>query len=163
MTTFECYACQTTASHRLHEVPKERLEDLIPFSHQNPPQISDRVERGFSVDAPLKLIPRMFNGRHGRIDRGPPLHTVGDLRRVLEREWNQIFQAFFMNLMESMRRRCLACIASNGGHTRYWAGSSCCDFWFAPQGAFPSILGMDFLLNLVLNTLLVCKNDFSLK
>ena len=54
-----------------------------------------------------------------RVDRGPPLHTVADLRRALVREWNQIPQAFFRNLVESMRRRCLACIASNGGHTRY--------------------------------------------
>ena len=122
MTTigcYACYACQTTASHRLHEVPKERLEDLAAFAHQNLPQITDRVEMGSSVDAPLKLIPCMFNGRHGRIDRGPPLHTVGDLRRALVREWNQIIQAFFRNLVESMRRSCLACIASNGGHTRY--------------------------------------------
>ena len=54
-----------------------------------------------------------------RIDRGPPLHTVADLRRALVREWNQIPQAFFRNLVESMRHRCLACIASNGGHTHY--------------------------------------------
>ena len=59
-----CCACQITASQRLHEVPKERLGDLVPFQHQCPPQISDRLERGSSVDAPLKLVPCMFNRRH---------------------------------------------------------------------------------------------------
>ena len=63
MTTVGCYACQKTASRRLHEVPKERLVDLVPFPDQGPPQISDHVERGSSVDAPLKLV-CMFNRRH---------------------------------------------------------------------------------------------------
>ena len=46
MTTVGCYVCQTTASHRLQEVPKERLGDLVPFPHQGLPQISDLVKRG---------------------------------------------------------------------------------------------------------------------
>ena len=119
MTTFGCYACQTTASHRLHEVHKEHIGDLVPFPHQNPPQITDRVERGSSVDVPMAPIEHAWDELQRPIDRDPPHDTVGDLRWVLVREWNQIPYAFFMNLVESMRRRRLACIASNGGHTRY--------------------------------------------
>ena len=32
----------------------------------------------------------------------------------------QLPQVFFQRLVDSMRRRCTACIAANGGHTRYW-------------------------------------------
>ena len=64
MTTVGYYACRTTASHRLHEVPREHQGDLVPFPHQGPPQISDLVERGSFVDAPLKFVPCLFNGRH---------------------------------------------------------------------------------------------------
>ena len=42
-----------------------------------------------------------------------------DLSRALVRIWNGISQAFFRTLIASMRRRCQACIDSNGGRTRY--------------------------------------------
>ena len=45
--------------------------------------------------------------------------TLPDLSRALVRIWNGIPQAFFRTLVTSMRRRCQACIDSNGGHTRY--------------------------------------------
>ena len=45
--------------------------------------------------------------------------TLPDLSRALARIWNGIPQAFFRTLVASMRRRCQACIDSNGGHTRY--------------------------------------------
>ena len=71
MTTVGCYAFQTTPFHRLYEVPKERLGDLVPFPHQGLPQISDRVRRGSSIDAPLKLVPCVFNWRHVWAEGGP--------------------------------------------------------------------------------------------
>lgn len=45
--------------------------------------------------------------------------TLAELSRALVRIWNGIPQAFFNNLVGSMRRRCNACITANGGHTRY--------------------------------------------
>ena len=45
--------------------------------------------------------------------------TLPDLSRALVRNWNGIPQAFFRTLVASMRRRCQACIDSNGRHTRY--------------------------------------------
>ena len=43
-----------------------------------------------------------------------------DLSCAFVRIWNGIPQAFFRTLVASVRRRCQACIDSNGGHTRYW-------------------------------------------
>ena len=45
--------------------------------------------------------------------------TLAELSRALVRIWNGIPQAFFTNLVGSMRRRCNASITANGGHTRY--------------------------------------------
>ena len=45
--------------------------------------------------------------------------TLAELSRALFRIWNGIPQAFFTNLVGSMRRRCNACINADGGHTRY--------------------------------------------
>jgi hypothetical protein len=46
--------------------------------------------------------------------------TLAEIGLALIRIWNNIPQAFFNNLVGSMRRRCQACINANGGHTRYW-------------------------------------------
>ena len=45
--------------------------------------------------------------------------TLAELSHALVRIWNSIPQAFFTNLVGSMRRRSNACITANGGHTRY--------------------------------------------
>ena len=45
--------------------------------------------------------------------------TLAELSHALVRIWNSIPQAFFTNLVGSMRWRCNACITANGGHTRY--------------------------------------------
>ena len=45
--------------------------------------------------------------------------TLAELSRAIVPIWNGIPQAFFTNLVGSMRRRCNAYITANGGHTRY--------------------------------------------
>ena len=45
--------------------------------------------------------------------------TLAEMGPALIRIWNSIPQAFFNNLVRSMRRRCQACINVNGGHTCY--------------------------------------------
>ena len=45
--------------------------------------------------------------------------TLAALGQTLVQIWNGIAQVFFNNLVGSMRRRCQACIDTNGGHTRY--------------------------------------------
>lgn len=45
--------------------------------------------------------------------------TLADLPQILTRAWNRIDQEQIRNLINSMRRRCLAVIENHGGHTRY--------------------------------------------
>ena len=47
------------------------------------------------------------------------VNNVADLSRALQQEWNQITIHELQNLIRSMRRRCLAVVAANGGHTKY--------------------------------------------
>jgi hypothetical protein len=45
--------------------------------------------------------------------------TLAEMGPALICIWNNIPQAFFNNLVRSMRRRFPACIIANGGHTCY--------------------------------------------
>ncbi len=45
---------------------------------------------------------------------------IQQLRTAIEEEWTNIPQATINNLINSMRRRCVALREANGGHTRYW-------------------------------------------
>ena len=49
----------------------------------------------------------------------PPPRNVNELFMNLDQEWNQLPQRTIGNLVDSMRRRCQAVIAAQGGHTRY--------------------------------------------
>ena len=49
----------------------------------------------------------------------PPARNLDDLFQALQQEWNAMPQRTLVMLVESMRRRCQACIAAQGGHTRY--------------------------------------------
>ena len=51
------------------------------------------------------------------------VNNIRDLQRVLQAEWTRIPSQVIWKLICSMRRRCLAVLAANGGHTRYWAVS----------------------------------------
>ena len=45
--------------------------------------------------------------------------NVRDLERALHEEWRRIPLQVVRKLIHSMRRRCAAVHAANGGHTRY--------------------------------------------
>ena len=49
----------------------------------------------------------------------PPPANVAQLYQMLIQEWNNIPQLRIQNVIQSMRRRCPACIQANGGHNRY--------------------------------------------
>ncbi len=58
---------------------------------------------------------------HWRIrQRVPVPANIQQLRTAIEEEWTNIPQATINNLINSMRRRCVALREANGGHTRYW-------------------------------------------
>ncbi len=52
--------------------------------------------------------------------RVPVPANIQLLRTAIEEEWTNISQATINNLINSMRRRCVALHEANGGHTRYW-------------------------------------------
>ena len=51
------------------------------------------------------------------------VNNIRDLERALQAEWVKIPLQGIRKLICSMRRRCLAVLAANGGYTRYWAVS----------------------------------------
>jgi len=51
--------------------------------------------------------------------RFPQPNNVQELTHALVQEWRQIPQQQIANLVLSMRRRCLACVAADGSYTRY--------------------------------------------
>ena len=51
--------------------------------------------------------------------RQQPLTSLAELPRALQEEWVAIPEERVRRLTISMRRRCLAVMAANGGHTRY--------------------------------------------
>ncbi len=61
--------------------------------------------------------------------RVPVPANIQQLHTAIEEEWINIPQATINNLINSMRRRCVALREANGGHTRYWlffiSGQTC--------------------------------------
>ena len=53
------------------------------------------------------------------VNNHPPPQCVNQLTQFLRHEWAAIPQGVLRTLVDSMRRRCIACLAANGGHTRY--------------------------------------------
>ena len=51
--------------------------------------------------------------------RRPPPANLAQLFLSVQQEWGAVPQAFLRTLVNSMRQRCLECLANNGGHTRY--------------------------------------------
>ena len=62
------------------------------------------------------LLGRQVRERHD-------VNNIRDLERALQAEWARIPLQVIRKLICSIRRRCLAVLAANGGHTRYWAVS----------------------------------------
>ena len=67
----------------------------------------------------LSPIEHVWDVLGRRVRERHNVNNVHDLERALHREWNNIPLAEVNRHVSSMRRRCLAVIASNGGHTQY--------------------------------------------
>lgn len=67
--------------------------------------------------APIEHVWDALQRRLQHLQQAPT--TRQELVRALTREWQNIPQIFLARLVGSMRRRCQACIAANGGHTQY--------------------------------------------
>lgn len=53
------------------------------------------------------------------VNNHPPPVNVAQLTLFLQQEWEAIPQNVLQTLVNSMRQRCVECLAANGGHTRY--------------------------------------------
>ncbi len=73
--------------------------------------------------------------------RVPVPANIQQLRTAIEEEWTNIPQATINNLINSMRRRCVALREANGGHTRYWLV-----FWPPPHYIYPLKYIIQYLL-----------------
>jgi hypothetical protein len=71
-----------------------------------------------AVSPDLSLIEHVWDEMKRRLRHLPnqPV-TLAEMGLALIRIWNIIPQAFFNNLVRSMRCRCQACINTNDGHT----------------------------------------------
>ncbi|RXN29207.1 Transposable element Tcb1 [Labeo rohita] len=73
-----------------------------------------------SMSPDLNPIEHVWDQLKQRLDdRTPPPRDLAELRVALVEEWNALPQNNIMRLVRSMRRRCQAVIAANGGNTRY--------------------------------------------
>ena len=68
----------------------------------------------------LNVIEHLWDELIRRVQKRPRQpQTLRELREALLEEWNHIPQDVIRKLVESMRDRCEAVIAANGGVTRY--------------------------------------------
>ncbi len=69
----------------------------------------------------MSPIEHAWNALDRRIRQCVPVPAnIQKLRTAIEEEWINIPQAKINNLINSMRRRCVALREANGGHTRHW-------------------------------------------
>jgi len=74
------------------------------------------MARGFPGSQPHWNIWNQL-GRKARANH--QIDNVHGLTRALLQEWRNLANALVLRYVTSMRRRTIACIHANGGHTRY--------------------------------------------
>jgi len=89
-----------------------------------------RLTRDFLLDQEVRVLPwvpyspdlnpleHLWDELGRRVQRRAPTSRPA-LIRILREEWDAIPQDFIRRLIQSMRRRCRACIEARGGHTHY--------------------------------------------
>ncbi len=69
----------------------------------------------------MSPIEHVWDALDWRIRQSVPVPAnIQQLLTAIEEEWTNIPQATINNLINSMRRRCVALREANDGHTRYW-------------------------------------------
>ena len=102
------------------------------FQHDNATPHSARVTRQFLQQSGIRVLPwpamspdmscieHLWDILGRRVQRHVPrVQTRADLVTALQHHWNNIHQGEIRRLVRSMPRRLRACLAANGGHTRY--------------------------------------------
>ena len=80
---------------------------------QMPQALRERAIGMLTAGMSTRSVARAMNVHFSTISR------LQQLRTAIEEEWTNIPQATIDNLINSMRRRCVALHEANGGHTRY--------------------------------------------
>jgi transposase len=79
----------------------------------------------------LNLIENLWRLIKLRIsDRRHRVHSIEEMKRVVEDEWNKLTSKDFQASIESMQRRCQTVIKARGGMTKYWSIKSF-NSWFS--------------------------------
>jgi len=78
-----------------------------------------QVLRWPSKSPDLNPIEHVWDLLDRRVRQRPVQQNLHELEMDLVQEWTALFQRSIRNYVMSMRARCLAVIAADGGHTRY--------------------------------------------
>jgi transposase len=102
------------------------------FQEDNAPVHTAKVARDFLLSKHVQLLPwpaqspdlnpieNIWAFVEAKLrSRRPQPSSIRALERVIAEEWESIPQEFYQDLVRSMPRRVEACIANNGGHTKY--------------------------------------------
>jgi transposase len=74
----------------------------------------------WSANSPdLNSIEHAWDELGRRVYRNNPPQTLQELRNRLMLEWQNMPQDVIRRCVDSMRKRCRACVAARGGHTTY--------------------------------------------
>ena len=86
--------------------------------------------------------------------------TLEQLWDILTEEWNAIAQVRVTQLINSMRRRCVACVNAHGGYTRYWDTGNVCVLTFVTVviiGYLYTFVEFDYsVIRKTINYILLC-------
>ena len=103
----------------------------ITFQHDNARPHTARITANFlarnnvnvlpwpALSPDLNPIEHIWDELGRRVRVNHQVNNVNDLTRALQLEWRALPNVLIRRYVNSMRRRIVACIASNGGHTRY--------------------------------------------
>ena len=103
----------------------------LTFQHDNARPHTARVTANFLAQNNVNVLPwpalspdmnpieHIWDELGRRARTNHQINNVQDLIRALQLEWQVFPNVLIRRYINSMRRRIRACIASNGGHTRY--------------------------------------------
>ena len=109
-----------------------RILDIATFQHDNARPHTAPVTANFLAQNNVNVLPwpalsldinpikHIWDELGRRARTNHQINNVQNLTRALQREWQALPNVLIRRYINSMRRRIRACIASNGGNTRYW-------------------------------------------
>ncbi len=95
-----------------------KTNELLMGNRKDHIRVRRQRQRKTKSDTPIEH--NIWDALDRRIrQRVPVPANIQQLCTAIEEEWTNIPQTTINNLINSMRRRCVALCEANGGHTRY--------------------------------------------